>query len=559
MADAYLIPDAAPLQRHRLGALTSMGRHPENTIEVPDRSVSKFHAQIQRTPEGRYLVQDLGSRNGTYVAGDRVERRELQDGEELILGTVRFRFRGERSGSSLTTALKVPDLMQALGGVTVLGPRTGASKGAVALTAVDPAIEHSNAFDVRSDRFLPADQVRDNDALRRDYDKLRIAHELNASLRLDAPLDELLRTIATRIFDLLPADRCAILLMDEAGKALEPRVVMQRGGGEFEGTMPLSQTVLSEVLRNRKAVLSTDAITDGRFNAAQSIVALSMRSTMCVPVIWEDEIFGAIHVDSLERSNAFAPKDLPLFTSIANQAALALKNASLIQKLQRETETRARLGRLLSPNVVEEVVSGRIDMTQGGERRQVAVMFTDIRGFTSMSERMDAADVTSMLNEYFEVMVDEIFQEGGTLDKYLGDGIMAIFGAPKEDPDAANHAVRCGLQMQAALRSLNRTRAARGDGPLHIGVGINFGEVIWGPLGSRRTMAYTVVGDTVNLASRLCGQALPGQVIVSRTVRERLANHLIIRELPPAMVKGKAEPVQVYSVEAPGAEPTVGL
>lgn len=553
MSDAFLIPENAPLERHRLGALTSLGRHPENTIEIPDRSVSKFHAQIQRSPEGRFLVQDLGSRNGTYIGNDRIERQELKDGEDLTLGTVRFRFKGTKVGGGMTTALKVPDLLNSGGNLTVLGPKT-TGRGGIALTAVDAGIEHSNGFEVRSDRFLPSDQVRDVDLLRADYDKLRIAHELNAALRLDTNVDELVRTIATRIFELLPADRCAILLMDAEGRGLEPRIVMQRGGGEPEASMPLSQTVLNEVVQKRKAVLSTDAITDGRFNASHSIVALSMRSTMCVPIVYEDEIFGAIHVDSLERSNAFSQKDLQLFTSIANQTAAALKNASLLLAVQRETETRARLGRLLSPNVVEEVVAGRIDMAKGGERRELAVLFSDIRGFTTMSEQMDAEDVTALLNEYFEVMIDVLFQCGGTLDKYLGDGLMAVFGAPKPDPMAAANAVRCGLLMQSALRSLNRTRQARGEHPIQIGIGINYGEVIWGPLGSRKTMDYTVVGDTVNLASRLCSIAPPGGVIISSSVHQRVGDGLVVTPLPPQTVKGKAEPVLVYRVEQPGLD-----
>jgi adenylate cyclase len=548
MAEAYLVPDLAPLNRHKLGALTSLGRHPENSVEIPDRSVSKFHAQIQRTPEGQHILQDLGSRNGTYVAGQRIDRHEMIDGEKLVLGTVRFRFHAERSTTNLTSAIRVADLLKATGaggGLTVLGPASGAG---VALHEGDSAIEHSNTFEVSQDRFMPANEVHDVEALRQDYEKLRIAHELNTTLRLDAPLDDLLKQIATRSFDLIPSDRCALLLMADDGLSLEPRVVMKRGGGEPDEAMPLSQTVLSEVLAHKKAVLSTDAITDGRFQAAASIVALSMRSAMCVPLLYEDEIFGAMHVDSLQRAHAFTPKDLQILTSVANQAAVALKNASLLRNLEEEAETRARLGRLLSPNLVEEVVSGQIDLTQGGERRDAAVMFSDIRGFTAMSAQMDASEVTTMLNEYFEVMVDVVFELGGTLDKYMGDAIMALFGVPKADDDATAQAVRCGLRMEAALRSLNRIRTARGEQPIQMGIGINSGEVIWGPLGSQRTMDYTVIGDVVNVASRLCSHAEAGSLVVSAEVKERLGESFVLFELPPARLKGKAEPIRVFKV-----------
>ena len=540
MGDAYLVPDLAPLNRHR----------PENSVEIPDRSVSKFHAQIQRQPDGTHLVLDLGSRNGTYVAGQRIQRHLLNEGDELVLGTVRFRYHAEQQASSVTSAFRVADVLKAAGGgagLTILGPASG-SATRVELHDGDSAIQHSNTFDMGQDRFPPAEEITDEEILRRDYEKLRIAHELSASLRLDAPLDDLLRSIATRLFDLIPADRCAILLMGEDGTSLEPRIVMEKGGGEPTEAMPLSQTVLSEVITNKKAVLATDAITDGRFQAAASIVALSMRSAMCVPLIYEEEIFGAMHVDSLHRTHAFAPTDLQIFTSIANQASVALKNTNLLAQVEHEAETRARLGRLLSPNLVDEVVAGHIDLAQGGEQRDAAVMFTDIRGFTRMSESMDASEVTELLNEYFDVMVDVVFQMGGTLDKYMGDAIMALFGVPKATPRSVQDAVLCGLKMQAALRSLNRVRGARGERPIEMGVGINAGEVIWGPLGSRKTMDYTVVGDVVNVASRLCSAAAAGEIIISGDVADVVRDEVVLMELPPAVLKGKSEPVPVWKV-----------
>ena len=552
MGDAYLVPDLAPLNRHRLGALTSLGRHPENSVEIPDRSVSKFHAQIQRQPDGTHLVIDLGSRNGTYVGGQRVQRHLLDEGNELVLGTVRFRFHAEQMTSSVTSAFRVADVLKAAGGgggLTILGP-SGGSATRVELHAGESSIQHSNTVDVGQARFLPVKEVADEETLRRDYERLRIAHEMSAALRLDAPEEELLRDIANRLFELIKADRCAILMMAEDGASLEPRVVMERGGGEPKEAMPLSQTLLSEVITHKKAVLATDAITDGRFQAAASIVALSMRSAMCVPLLYEDELFGAIHVDSLHHAHAFAPTDLQIFSSIANQASVALKNRTLVAQVEREAETRARLGRLLSPNLVDEVVAGHLDLAQGGAQREAVVMFTDIRGFTRMSESMAAKDVMAMLNEYFDTMVDVVFEMGGTLDKYMGDAIMALFGVPKASERASQDAVLCGLKMQAALRSLNRVRGARGEQPIEMGVGINVGQVIWGPLGSRKTMDYTVVGDVVNLASRLCSAAKSDEIIISGDVAARVRDDVVLLELEPATLKGKSEPVAVWKVLA---------
>ncbi|MBN94098.1 MAG: adenylate cyclase [Deltaproteobacteria bacterium] len=551
MSDAFLIPEHAPLRRHKLGALTSIGRHPENSISIQDRSVSKFHAQVHRTEDGGYELQDLGSRNGTFVGGERIQRCSIGNGDEVVLGTVRFRFRAERGEVAITSSTSEVGVLRR-GGVTMIGPTPGSTPSGVALVASEPAIEVADSLTIAQDRFLPGDEVVSVDELRRDYDKLRIAHELSSVFRMDSDLDDLLKAIATRSFDLIPADRCAILLMAPDGETLESRIVMERGGGEPKETMRLSQTVLDEVIANRKAILCTDAISDGRFQSAASIVALSIRSAMCVPLIHEDELFGAMHVDSLHQVQAFSQKDLQIFTSVANQAGFALKNASLVQQIQKESETRARLGRLLSPNLVEDVVNGKLDIAQGGEARDVAVMFTDIRGFTRMSESMAASDVTRMLNEYFEVMVEILFQWGGTLDKYIGDAMMALFGVPRADDGGTLRAVRCALAMQGGLRSLNRTREARGDEPLGIGIGINFGEVIWGPMGSRQTTDYTVVGDVVNTASRLCSLSPAGDVIISERVLKLVEGSVKVEELPPTKLKGKAAPIQVYRVISAG-------
>ena len=546
MADFFLIPESAPLQRHRLGALTSLGRHPENSVEIPDRSVSKFHAQVQRRSDGTYVLQDMGSRNGTWVSGRRVDKHVLVHGEEVVLGTVRFRVHAEKEPLRATGSVQLPEGFGSTGRLTL---HHRGQRSSVKLTDEVASIEHRAQVASTSLRFPPADQVRDIDQLRRDYDKLRIAHELSTAIRVGRDLDELLEAVVSRIFDLLPADRCAVLLMHEDGSTLEPRMVMERTGGAPIESIPLSQTVLNEVIQKKTAVLSTDAASDGRFQAAQSVVALSIRATMSVPLIFEETMFGALHVDSLVASHAFTPKDLALFSAIANQTAAALKNASLVEEIQRESETRARLGRLLSPNLVEEVVAGQLDMSRGGARREAAVLFSDIRGFTSMSEQMSAEQVTAMLNEYFEVMTDVVFQFGGTLDKYLGDGVMAVFGVPKDDGRAPENAVRCALQMQTALRSLNRARQGRGEPPLAVGIGINHGELIWGAVGSRRTLDYTVIGDVVNTASRLCSAAVSGQVLVGDAVRGALPpGRFELETLPPALMKGKAEPVPVFAV-----------
>jgi adenylate cyclase len=175
-------------------------------------------------------------------------------------------------------------------------------------------------------------------------------------------------------------------------------------------------------------------------------------------------------------------------------------------------------------------------------------MFTDIRSFTPMSENMEPHQVVELLNEYFTAMTDLIFENGGTLDKYLGDGIMAIFGAPLARPDDADRAVKTAMEMQRALVRLNEAWVGRGQRPIQVGMGINTGQVTAGNIGSTKRMDYTVIGDTVNTASRLCSNAAGGQILVSDSTYAALVRPMPATKLSPIKVKGKEAPVEVFDI-----------
>ena len=189
-------------------------------------------------------------------------------------------------------------------------------------------------------------------------------------------------------------------------------------------------------------------------------------------------------------------------------------------------------------------------MEKGGVLREATVLFSDIRGFTAMSERLDPQSIVSMLNEYFEIMVDIVFENEGTLDKFVGDELMAVWGAPVGQADHASRAVRAALQMTEALVKFNRFRVANGEHPIHVGIGINCGELIAGYMGSTRTLSYTVIGDTVNTAARLCSHAQAGEIMVTEPIIGALGDRLLTEERSEAIMKGKARPVPVYRVLA---------
>ncbi len=509
-------------QEFELAAINTIGRHPDNSIQILDRIISKEHAQILRGGDGTFLLRDLGSLNGTYVSGSRVSEHVLKHGDELVLGSTHL------------TYVDHSDEEESLNKVTI------------APSALESIVRHK-VDAAQSREFLPEKQLTDVETLRRDYEKLRIGHELGRAIVGILDLDELLPRILDKSFELLQADRGVILLYD-AEQHLTPRYVKHRSGKGSDEQIVLSKSILNEVEHQKKAVLSSDATMDSRFSGAHSIIMQGIRSTMCVPLVHGDELLGIMHMDSQIATNAFTEKDLQIFTGIASQAAVAIQNARLAKNIEVETRTRAQFQRLLSPNLVEQLVAGKLHLEKGGENREVTILISDIRGFTSMSETKEPAEIVHMLNEYFEVMVDVLFRCQGTLDKYVGDEIMALFGAPVDMPDAPLHAVRCALDMQKALREFNRTRLAESLEPIKIGIGINTGRVVTGAIGSSRTLQYTAIGDPVNTASRLCSIAKAGEIILSENTMRIVQNAVDAIALPAVRVKGKAEELRIYNV-----------
>lgn len=517
-AKLILIGEDPPTE-YPLGAFNTIGRHPDNTLQLLDRIVSKEHARISLTPRGTYVIRDVGSLNGTFINGQRVDEHTLVDGDRISMG----------DSSLVFTAAPVTRPPNAVSRVTIMPGQ------------VQSEVRQRVAS---STQFLPAEQIRDEAVLRADYEKLRAAHELAQRLALTTDLDVVLQRIVDETMRLIPADRAVILLYESAQDQFVPTYVRQKR----EEQINLSTSILDEVRTNKRAVLSSDALVDDRFKAAKSVIMQGIRSTMCVPLLVRDELLGAFHMDSVLTTGAFTEKDLLLFSGLATQAAIALQNHRLAKKIETEAATRAQFQRLLSPNLVERIVSGELALDERGTLRDVTMLFADIRGFTSMSERNPPGEMVETLNEYFEVVVDVLFHHGGTLDKYVGDELIGLFGAPVGLEQAPLRAVRCALHMHRALEEFNLRRAERGREPIHIGIGINTGPVIAGAIGSSQTLQYTVVGDAVNIASRLCSLARPHEIIVSQATLASCNGHVVAQARPPVALKGKAQPLAVFSV-----------
>jgi adenylate cyclase len=517
-AVAYLEQVGGDGRKWELGLTTDIGRDPGSAVVLGDFLASRNHAEIRRAADGRFRIVDLNSRLGTYVAGQRISEHLLKDGDEVQVGTTLLRFVDPEAQDSA---------QRSAGGATILERRAMTAEG---------------------DAFPPADEQRDQKRLRADYERLRTAYTIGRSLSVEGGLDRLLERIAEAAIQVVKADRAAVLLLDPKTGTPVPRVTRNRQGAPEEVTV--SRSILREVTTQGVGIISADAGSDSRFKGAQSVVASGMRSTMCVPLMHGGEVLGAIHCDTLLKTNVFRAEDLELFTSIASQAAVAVKNAMLLQRLQEEASARVQFQRFFSPGLVERIITGQLKVSQRGEVLPISVLFLDVRGFTRMSEGMEPVSVVELLNDYFERMVDILFRNDGTLDKYVGDEIMALFGAPAPLPDAPRSAVACAIEMRNELGRFNEQQKAAGRPTLAVGIGIHTGPALCGMFGSNRTRQYTAMGDTVNTAARLCSVAKGGQILISDATYAAVKGSVEVDALVPIEVKGKAKPVSVFDVKA---------
>lgn len=492
---------------------TTVGRAPNCDLIIDDPSISRWHARFQVTGD-RCTLTDVGSRNGTYRNGEPVTEGEIKGDDELVLGrlpvTVELS-RAERLALSEDHAL------------------------------LDPQGTIYRRFDATGKLAAPGGTAVDAGRL------LTLMSEIARTLVKTQPLSDVLTHVVDLAFDNLFADRVFLLLSDEATGTLVPRVVRCRDGSERERAT-ISRTIVRMVMTDRVAMLASDARFDPRLGGVESILAQNIRSLMCTPLWNQDEVIGILYVDN-PRSKKFSEADLDLFTALANYAAVAIEQARLTARVVEEQRRRERLQRYHSPAVVDRILQGgsEADAPFIAQEREVTVLFADIVGFTSLSEGMAPAKIALVLNHYFSHMTDIIFEHEGTLDKFIGDAILAVFGAPLDQPD---HALRCVRAAQRMRRALAEMNAARPEVALQARMAISTGIATAGDIGSPKRREYTVLGDVVNTASRIeSSVAGPGQIVISRNTYDRVCQHITARPLGPMHLRGRAATVEVFEVE----------
>jgi adenylate cyclase len=559
-----------------LHAQTTLGRQPGNAVQVLDKSVSREHCVIERRGT-EFVIRDLDTRNGTFVNHELVEgERRLRHGDEIALGGWRATFDASHRGVTGLPVFSQPTMQVAALPVQVTAPPPGAI-GFFSQTRTQPIATyfaeqvaearrvHTTPVEmVDSERnigreidartaFLPGDQVAGNlPQLILDYDRLRLANELSREIALERDLVSLLNKVLASVLKLVAADRGVIFLKDEEG-ALIPSASMRRDGSVQPITV--SSTILGHVMKERTSVITDDAAFDFRGAHGKkpgSLVGLRIGSAVVAPLLHKDDLLGVLWLDS-EALARFQSKDLELTTLIAAQAALFIEVNVLGRRLEHEAVARDQFRRLLSENLAERVLSGEMAVERGGQLVSCTVFNSDIRGFTRLSQHQQPQVLVETLNEYFEKMVDAIFDFDGTLDKFMGDGIMALWGAPASRPDDAVRAVSSALRQLELLDQLNAIRVSRqGAPPLQVGIGIHTGPVVAGYIGSPRALSYTVIGDTANTSARLCAIAEGGQILVSQQTLEHLGGQFQYQALAAVSLKGLEQPMPVFEIKRGG-------
>ena len=268
--------------------------------------------------------------------------------------------------------------------------------------------------------------------------------------------------------------------------------------------------------------------------------AFGLSTVLARPILRLMEGTRAIAAGNFQISLPIPSRDeIGALTESFNQMAKSLREKEMIKRA---------FSRYVAREVVDEILKDPEKLVLSGERRDVTVLFCDIRGFTPMAERLPPEEVVLLLNEFYDLMIDTTFKHDGTLDKFLGDAVMAIFGAPISHPDHSVRAIRTALAMQAGIRELSEKRIREGKVPIAVGIGVSAGDAVAGTVGSEDRMEYTVIGDTVNLGSRLESIAKPGQTLITQRTLMKVAGHVEARPLGTVKVKGKEEEVEIYEV-----------
>lgn len=527
-------------------AICTIGRAPDNLVVLDDPRASRYHSHIKISENGVATIIDGAiisgqlrrSANKVFINGEARYEHVLKNGDRVTIGASTLRF--EQPPEERTSDLHYDD------------KPLGHTQLRISANEVMSTVLRSSKPDV-----VGSAQDKMLETLQRKANILAALYEMSKTLGSSFDLTAIFAKATDIIFRSTPADRVVALLADgmdpDNPEEVQLTAIATRARDEkleaHARKLTIGRTITRKVMKDRVALLSQDAASDEQFAGVDSIVSQGVRSTICAPLATETSVHGAIYADRLDPFGGFKPDDLELISAVAAQTAIAVENARAHERLAREEVARANYSRFLPEYVVKQMLENPESFKLGGVNQTITVLFADIRGFTRISEHAPPEKIVTLLNKYFSAMTDIIFAHGGTLDKYLGDGLLALFGAPTTTPQDAGNALNAAVAMQRRIIGINQE--LRGEGVLEIGVGIGLhtGEATVGYIGSERRSEYTAIGDTVNAASRLESNSLGGEILISDATAKAARSRYALKPRPPIKVKNREQEITLWEVD----------
>jgi adenylate cyclase len=376
----------------------------------------------------------------------------------------------------------------------------------------------------------------------------RLFYELARDLSSSLELDIVLRKVMDRVIELMHASRGFIVLVDPASGLMS--VQMSGGDADPEKSRHFlgSKTVIEQVVTSGQAVVATDASLDDRFKGQQSVILQNLRSIIAVPLVTKGRVIGAVYVDNPFKASIFEEKDKEFLQAISDLAAIAIDNA---RQYERSEFLRQLFERYVNKQVTDYVLARTSDHATiflPGERRQVTMLNSDIAGFSSLSQSMEAEELVQFLNKYFTRMIEAVLEHGGNIDKFQGDGMLVVFGAPNPMVDHAARALAAARAMIKEIDGLNRDLVEAGKPPISVGIGLDTGDVVAGHVGSERRLEFTLIGVPVNNSSYL-SKVRPAKVLMSGTTRDSLPADVEVVEFETMLLKGTTRHQTIYQLQ----------
>ncbi|HPZ08310.1 MAG TPA: adenylate/guanylate cyclase domain-containing protein [Candidatus Eremiobacteraeota bacterium] len=505
----------------------SIGRNKNNNILINDARISRHHARIEILPDGIYLV-DLNSTAGTYVNNIRITRAALKPGDKI-------QFYPPETKKIESDDKKIKEGQTHIVDKKIMMPAT--------ISLRDFLTQDKTKWVSTLKLSAMEEQVRDRKKLEI---LLSVTNALSRPEKIEVKIEEILAVL----FEIMDLDRAAIWILSknfgEEKKIttdLEPvfkyKIFRKKYDVNDEDEPVFSMSIIKKVLLEEEGILVKDALTDEEFKSSMSVKVQGIRTCVCVPLKTQNNLLGVLYADAQRPVDKFTEEDLKFVTAFSAQAAVAVENSLLHQKIENDAKLKSRFERFFSPNTIDTLIKKPEFVGKGGEEMFVTVLFSDIRNYTALSARKTPREVANMLNEYFPLMVKIVFRKDGTLEKYIGDALMAIWGAPISTEDHAREAVLAAIDMQKAVTELNQKWKSRGMETIEIGIGINTGNAFLGNIGDESFLQYAAIGDTTNLSARLCSCAAKGEILVSEQTYNLLKDyHLKFEELESIALKG---------------------